>query len=385
MSGGALLRLREGSSQHRGFQIGGWGTFAVIILLTPYVLPSFRVSQVSLSIAFGVAILGMNLVIGYGGLLSLGHVAFMGIGAYVTTILLNDSGWDVWMTLPVVVVACFIAGLIVGIPALKIKGLYLALVTLALAYTFPILLKIEGGGVARRTGGDNGKTLREEVRPPGWARSLLRVGDSKPAVQIAVYKYFCMVLLAAICFLLVRNILKSRPGRGLIAIRDNQIGAAVSGVDISRYKVVAFGISASITGIGGSMLAVVLNSVGPTSFDANYAVLLIMGLVLGGVATLHGCWLGGLLMVFVQDLASRFHFTAIPFFKIVKGSPLTRAVFGLVLVLVAFFAPGGFMSLAKKIKGKLISVIPNPPGDPDLATVPEHVDVPEGRLSGAMR
>ena len=133
------------------------------------------------------------------------------------------------------------------------------------------------------------------------------------------------------------------------------------------------------------MLAVALNSVGPTSFDANYATLLIMGLVLGGVATLHGCWLGGLLMVFVQDIASRFHFTAIPFFKIVKGSPLTRAVFGLVLVLVAFFAPGGVMSLVKKIKNKIIVVTPNQPDEPSVLSLPEKIDLPEGTLSGALR
>ena len=379
------LTVKQGSSQHRMFQLFGWGVFALVAIIVPYVLPNFRVSQVAQAIAFGVAILGMNLVIGYGGLISLGHVAFMGMGAYTTTILVNDSRWDVWMTLPVVVVVCFLFGLAVGMPALKIKGLYLALVTFALAYTFPILLKIESGGIARRTGGDNGKNLAEGVKPPEWARAITGTKGKTPPQQIAIYQYWCLLILAALCFLVVRNLIKSRPGRALIAIRDNQIGAAVSGVNLSLYKVTSFGISASITGLGGSMLAVVLNSVGPTSFDANYAILLIMGLVLGGVATLHGCWIGGLLMVFIQDLSSRVKFTAIPFFKIEKGSPLTRAVFGLVLVLVAFFIPGGVMAGCKRLKAKLIRVIPTVPEAPAVESGSSPVGVAESSLSGATR
>jgi len=158
----------------------------------------------------------------------------------------------------------------------------------------------------------------------------------------------------------------------------------VSGVNLSIYKVVLFGISAAVTGIGGCLLAISLASVGPSSFDANYAILTLMGLVVGGVATLHGSWIGGLVVVFLQDLVSRITFTAIPFFKIERGSPLTRAVFGLVLVLVAFFAPGGIMSLCQGFKARFIKVIPNPPPDADRIT-PAYVEPVEeepGTLSG---
>ena len=374
---------KEGSAAHRGFQVVGWGLFFLAAILVPVLLPNFRVSQFGQAIAFAVAILGINLAIGMAGLLSLGHVAFMGTGAYTTMILVNDNGWDYWMTFPVVLVACFLFGGIIGLPALRIKGLYLALVTFALAYTFPILLKIEEWGIARRTGGDNGRTIGEVLRPPSWARSLPTLSGKNPQEQQATYQYWCFFGVAFITFVLVRNLLKSRPGRAIVAIRDNQIGAAVSGVNLSLYKVVFFGISAAVAGIGGSLLAINLASVGPSSFDARYAVLTLVGLVIGGVATLHGSWVGGVLLVFLQDLATRVEFTAIPFFRIEKGSPLTQAVFGLVLVLVAFFAPGGVMSLAKRIKARLIRVIPNPPAPTDRVDRASAESPAEGVLSGA--
>src|SRR5690606_9114026 len=157
---------KEGSGAHRGFQFVGWGIFALFAVIVPYTLPNFRVTQFGQAIAFGVMILGINLIIGYSGLLSIGHIAFAGAGAYTTMIMVNDNGWDYWMTWPMVIVICFLFGAAVGIPALRIKGLYLALVTLALAYTFPILLKIDEWGISTKTGGDNGRTIGEVLRPP---------------------------------------------------------------------------------------------------------------------------------------------------------------------------------------------------------------------------
>jgi len=378
----SLLTVQEGSAPHRAFQAVGWGMLVLAAILVPVLLPNFRVSQFGQAIAFSVAILGINLALGYGGLLSIGHIAFMGTGAYMTMILVNDYRWDYWMTLLPVIVICFLFGVLVGLPALKIRGLYLALVTFSLAYTFPIILKIDQWGISRRTGGDNGRTIREVLRPPSWARSIPTI-KGNPQEQQAAYQFWCFLIIAAVTFLIIRNLLKSRPGRAIVAQRDNQIGAAVSGVNLSVYKVITFGISAAVTGIGGTLLAINLASVGPSSFDANYAILTLMGLVIGGVATLHGSWVGGVVLVFLQDLVTRIHFTAIPFFKIEKGSPLTRAVFGVVLVLVAFFAPGGVMSLAKQVKGKFIRVVPNPPAPTDRVSPPMVESPAPGVLSGA--
>jgi branched-chain amino acid transport system permease protein len=350
-----LFTFHEGTSQHRLYQTFGWALFVVPLIVAPYVLPSFRVSQLAQCAAWAVAILGMNMVIGWSGLISLGHIAFVGLGAYTTMILINYDRFDLWMTLPIAFVVCFLFGALIGLPALRIKGLYLALVTLALAYTFPILLKIEQGGIAKHTGGDNGRTLTEKMVPTSWMKSLLHLNGRDGPTQVAIYKYFGLVLIAAMCFLLVRNIMKGRPGRAMIAIRDNQIGAAVSGVPLSQQKVLIFAISAAFAGIGGSMMAAVLDSVGPTTFDFNYAILTLMGLVLAGVATLHGCWLGGLFVVFLQDLAPRL-VEKVPF---VNLKPIYAGViYGLVLVLVPFLMPRGVVASVRGVKGRLVRVVP---------------------------
>lgn len=370
-----MFVLHQGTSQHRIYQAIGWLCLAIPMIIAPYILPSFRVAQLAQAAGWGVAILGMNIAIGWSGLLSLGHIAFTGLGAYATTILINESDWDFWMTLPVAFVLCFVAGGLVGLPALKIKGLYLALVTFALAYTFPILLKIEGGGIARRTGGDNGRNLDEKLVPTG-SLSWLTGGDgADESTRIAIYKYWIMVVIALLSFLIVRNVLKSRPGRAMVAIRDNQIGAAVSGVPLNKTKVLAFAMSAAIAGIGGSMIAGVLDSVGPTVFDANYAIITLMGLVLAGVATLHGCWLGGLFVVFLQDFAPRM-VDKIPFFEV--DVVYARAIYGLMLVLVAFFMPGGVVSGTRKLRARIVQVVPKPPataGSASMAAAPEKVAV----------
>ncbi len=364
-SGGGSIRkamfvFHEGTSQHRMYQAFGWLLLAIPMIIAPYMLPSFRVAQLAQCAGWAVAILGMNIAIGWSGLLSLGHIAFCGVGAYTTTILINESGWEFWMTLPLAFIVCFIAGGLVGLPALKIKGLYLALVTFSLAYTFPILLKIEGGGVARRTGGDNGRNLDEKLVPTEWIRKLFFVNGegTDESTRIAVYKYFVTVAIGLVCFLIVRNILKSRGGRAMIALRDNHIGAAVSGVPLNKTKVLTFALSAAIAGIGGSLIAMVLDSVGPTMFDANYAIITLMGLVLAGVGTLHGCWLGGLFVVFLQDLAPR-AVGLVPFYEL--DVVYARAIYGVMLVLVAFFMPGGVVSFSKKWRARLIQVVPKLP------------------------
>lgn len=357
-AGAPMLTLHEGTREHRIFQIAGWACLVIPILVLPYILQSFRVSQLAQAAGWGVAILGMNIVIGWSGLISLGHIAFTGLGAYTATILINESRFDLWMTLPFVFVICYLFGALVGLPALKIKGLYLALVTFALAYTFPILTKIEQGGIARRTGGDNGRTLVEGLKPTGWMRSLLGLNGKDGASQDAIYKYFCMVILAGLCFLIVRNIMKSTSGRSLIAIRDNPIGAAVSGVPLSRQKVQTFALSAAIAGIGGAMIVAVLDSVGPTLVGPEYATLTLMGLVLAGVATLHGCWLGGLAVVFLQDMAPR-AVKWIPFIEL--DVIYARAIFGVVLIIVPFFMPAGVVSFGRRLKAKFVRVVPRVP------------------------
>lgn len=385
-----VMTVAEGSSPHRTFQLVGWGLFTLMVVLSPFVLESFRIKQLNQSLYFMVGILGVNLIIGYSGLISLGNGAFMGIGAMLCVILVEDEGWNPFATLLIILPICFVAGLIVGFPALKIKGLYLALVTLALGYTFPLLLKIDQWGIAKRTGGANGRsiTVKHQLLPPKWFRDLPAISHKDDSGQVNTYRYILLVVIAAIVFLLVRNLIKSRAGRAIIAIRDNQTGAAVSGVPLSIFKVVTFGISAMVAGLAGMMFAMVLDSAGETSFGPGLAITLLVGLVLGGVGTLQGAVVGGLAVVFVDDLRTRITLTSVfgwkpGFFQIERGSPLTQAIFGLILMLVAFFAPGGVVAASRKIKAKLIRVVPNPPEPvPGMTPPVELAPAEKGTLSG---
>lgn len=385
-AGEPVLTVNEGSRAHRTWQTGGWGIFAFFLIATPYLLDSFRVQQVNKSMYFAVAVLGVNLIIGYSGLISLGHGAFMGIGAFLSVILVEDYGFKLWQALFVIVPVAFVIGLLVGIPALRIKGLYLALVTFALAYAFPVILKIEG--IDKRTGGDLGRNISLENQvQPGRLKGILGLNGLDAPAQEQIYKYWVMALVTGVSFLLVRNIVKSRAGRAVIAIKENQIGAAVSGVPLTTYKVITFGISAVFAALGGWMYALLFSEANPNTFGPALAIALLLALVLGGVYTLQGALVGSLLYVFLDDLRTRVTLTSVAgwrpsFFQIAEGSPLTQAVLGVALILIAFFAPGGVVFIARKVRSNLIRVIPAIPtadavaasavdskvGEPEVAT-----------------
>jgi len=184
-----------------------------------------------------IAALGLNLLTGYNGQISVGHGAFFGAGAYTTAILVADHGWPHFATLGVAAVIAFALGVLVGLPALRIKGLYLALVTLALATVFPLVIT----RFSSVTGGTQGKRV-PRFRAPAWTG----LADDQ-------WKYYVLLAFAVVSFVLVRNLIKSRVGRALIATRDNETAAEVLGVNLSVYKVVTFGVSAMLAGIAGSL------------------------------------------------------------------------------------------------------------------------------------
>ena len=358
-----LMTVEQGSPEHRTWQAIWWGLFAVVVIVTPYILPAFRVSQLNRAIYFAVAILGLNLVIGYSGLIALGHSAFVGIGAFITATLVQDENWDYWMTLLPVVVFAFAVGLLLGIPSLRIKGLYLALVTVAFAAVFPSLLKIDKWGISERTGGANGRKIAERVETPSWLEGPLRISDGRHHI----YRYWVVVVIAAAAFLLTRNIVRSRAGRAIIGIRDNETAAAVSGVNLRLYKTVTFGVSAMLGGVAGTMFAIDKAFVQEADFGFRLAIFLLAGLVVGGVGTLSGAIPGGLLVVFVPHWAQGVRVN-LGIINIDEGGPLGAAIFGLTLVLVAFFARGGLVAFTRRIRALIIRVVPLPPDGSHLVS-----------------
>jgi len=290
-------------------------------------------------------------VIGYSGQISLGHSAFVGIGAYTTIILVADHDWSYGATMPVAFVLTFIIGVLVGLPALRIRGLYLAVVTIAVATVFPTLvIKYESF-----TGGPNGKQSSTRVLPPDWTPF-----DAHSRFGPYAYRYFVILIIAAVMFLLVRNIVKSRVGRAIIAQRDNQTSAATSGVNLAVYKTLTFGVSAAVAGVAGSLLMIETPQATDTKFGLNLAIFLVVALVIGGVATIGGAIPGALAFVFVpyytRDWSDNISW--------LQGRPgagaISDVIYGVLLLIFVFLMPGGVMDGIRRIKARVVKVIPNP-------------------------
>ncbi len=353
----ALVTLKQGSPQHRAYVIIAWVVaLAALVYLPWFAGEGFRIGQFSEVVCYAVAILGLNMVIGFSGQISLGHSAFVGIGAYTTIILVEDYGWSHFATIPVAAFFAFVVGMLLGLPALRIRGLYLAVVTLALAVVFPTLvLKYDSV-----TGGPNGKKISDGLLPPSWTGL-----DPRDRFDRAAYLYFVVLAIAVVMFVLARNLMKSRVGRAVIAIRDNQTSAATSGVSVPIYKTLIFGASAFWAGVAGSMFAIEKPFVNDTQFGLALAILLIVGLVVGGVGTISGAVPGALLIVFVPYYASEYTsadagFT-LPFLGDRPGaSAISGVVFGLVLIVFVFVLPGGVVDGLRRLRARIVRIVPNP-------------------------
>ncbi len=375
--------MQAGGARHRRWQVAGWVLFAAFVVLVPFLIAdtysptilgnryTFGLGNLSQAIGLMVAILGLNIVSGYSGQLSLGHSFFVGSGAYLTAVLVNEFHWSYVSTLGVVVPGLFVFGVLFGIPALRIQGLYLGLLTFAVAAVFPSIVRLDD--VAERTGGSNGLLIDSDLTPPTWAplnqttewlHSLPLVGARVPdgltgRQEEAVYKYFLLAIVALVCFWLVRNILAGRVGRAVIAIRDNPLGAVASGVNLAAYKTLSFGISAAVGGVAGTMLAMHSGFVGPDEFGFQMAILLIVGLIVGGAGTLHGAVVGGIAIQFVPVWSSQTQ--TVPGTDVALEGPYGSAILGALLIAITFALPGGAAQGFRQIKRRLLPVAPRTP------------------------
>lgn len=375
----ALITLQQNSRAHRIYVIGAWtlAALGILYVIFAYAMPvtlfsmdqGFRISQLNDVVAYAVAILGLNLVIGYSGQLSLGQSAFVGLGAYTTIILVADHHWPYLATLPVSAAICFVVGLIVGLPALRIRGLYLAIVTLAVAYVFPTLvLKFDD-----LTGGPNGKKPdrgEAELIPPSW----MPFADEGRLAQ-PLWIFCILVIIATALFLAARNFIHSRPGRALIAVRDNQTSASISGVNLPLYKTMAFGVSAAYGGLAGSMLMINRPFASDVQFGLTLAIFLVVGLVAGGAGTISGAIPGALIYVFIPYFVAEWTLDQTgmppglkqatqPLFNWLEdrqgGDAISGVFFGLGLLALIFLLPGGFISGIRKLRNRIIHITPHP-------------------------
>jgi len=290
----------------------------------PFFIGNYRVFQFTLVLAYAIALLGLNMLTGYNGQISLGHGAFYAIGAYTAAILMDKLGLPYWATIPIAGAVCFVVGFLFGLPALRLEGLYLALATFALGVAMPQILKHEG--LAHWTGGSQGVVI---VKPeaPAWT------GLSQDQ-----WLYFFTLAWVVVFFVVAWNLLRGRIGRAMVAIRDQPIAAQAMGVNTSLVKSLTFGVSALYTGAAGALGAIAVQFVAPDSFSIFLSITLLVGVVIGGLASISGAFFGAIFIQFIPNIAD----------QISKAAPW--AIYGIFLIAFMYAMPtgvAGFLRLAR--------------------------------------
>lgn len=286
----------------------------VLFAALPWVMPSFLTFQFAFAGAYAIAILGLTVLTGTNGQISLGHGAFMAAGGYALAILAHSAGWPPEYAIPVAALVAFVLGGIVGLVALRLSGAYLALATFALAVAVPPLIK----RFAWITGGAQGVTL-------AFSR------DSRTL-------YLESWGIAALLLLVTAIMLRGRIGRSLRALRDNEIAAVSFGIDPVRYKTFAFALSAAYAGIAGALVATATAYVSPDTFGLQLSLTLVIGVVIGGLDALWGAVIGGLVIEFLPLLAQSVNVAA------------SSLVYGIALILVMILMPGGVAGALRTLR-----------------------------------
>jgi branched-chain amino acid transport system permease protein len=299
----------------------------------------FQFLQLSLMIVYSVAVLGLILLTGFNGQISLGHGAFFAVGAYIAAVLIDHAGWPYWATLPVAALGCFVVGYLFGLPALRLEGHYLALATFALAVAVPQILKYRH--IEPVTRGVMGINIFKPEPPFGLALSTDQ------------WMFLVVLAIAVLMFWIARNLLDSRTGRALVAIRDHSMAAGTMGVNVAHYKTVMFGISALYTGVAGALHGIIFEFVSPDSFRFELSIALLVGAVVGGIASLPGAVIGG---VFVQVI-EKYADALTRKISAAVHLPLELEpwlIYGIALIVLMYIMPtgiaGGLAALWRRIK-----------------------------------
>ena len=291
-----------------------------VACVLPFMVSEYRTFQFTLVLIYSIALLGLNILTGFNGQISLGHGAFYAIGAYVAAILMDKAGFPYWATIPVAGAVCMVAGFLFGLPALRLEGLYLALATFALGVSLPQLLKYHH--LEAWTGGVQGIVITKPEAP----EFITGLGVALNQDQ---WLYFFTLAVTIVMFLLGWNLLRGRIGRAMMAVRDNHVAAEAMGVNNSMVKSLTFGVSAMFTGIAGALGAIAVQFVAPDSFNIFLSITFLIGIVIGGLASISGALYGALFIQFVPNVAD----------EISKAAPW--AIFGLFLLVFIYVMPMG--------------------------------------------
>ncbi len=295
---------------------------AAILVVMPLVVPGYLTFQLSGVMAYAVAAIGLNLITGYAGQISLGHNAFFALGAYTAALSVTYLNVHYAVSVLIAAVVTFVVGYLSGFPAQRLRGLYLALITLVLAVSVSPVIK----HFKSITGGMAGLFI-ERPQAPAWT------GLSRD-----VWIYYVVLAFTVLCFYLARNFVAGSTGRALTAVRLAPLAASSMGVNVNGYKVLIFGLGSMLGGVGGAQFNFSIGFIAPDSFNLLLSVSFLAAIVVGGLGTIWGALVAGLFLQFVPSYASDI------------SEALAGAVYGGILIVCMFFMPRGIVGTIMRMR-----------------------------------
>lgn len=326
---------------------GVWVVLLVVAAVLPFVVSDFDLFDLTRLLTIAMAVAGLNLLMGHSGQVSVGHGAIFGLGGYAALISVSTLHWPWWAGVLLAGFVCLVFGILLGIPALKMGGANLGLLTIAVAAIFPLLvIRLEPF-----TGGTVGIYLPTSAMvPPAWT-----------GLSTAQYEFLVCLVVLAIVILLLRNLVTGRMGRALAAVRTSPLLAAANGVDVNRAKLIAFAASAAAAGIGGGLYALVLGLAVPDSYLITFSITLLTASVIGGSRTWAGAVIGAAIVVYLPTVAESF----------VGGQAAgnwSQLIYAAGLALCLIFAPTGIAGGAARLVSRLTTPRPS-------STAPHHQEI----------
>jgi branched-chain amino acid transport system permease protein len=314
--------------QHGG-QVVSYGLLGLLLMAAPWWAGDYVMSQLHFICIYAIVGFGLMMLVGFTGQISLGHAAFLAVGAY-TEALMQAAGIPFVISISCAALFAGAAGIIVGLPALRLKGIYLAIATLA----FNVIVEEIITRWESLTGGNSGKHLKP-----------VELFGIKLDTDASFY-YLCLAL-TVLCGLACINLLRSPTGRAFVAIRDSEISASCLGVNLARYKTMSFAFSAALTGVGGALYAHKLAFISPEQFTLFVSIELVTIVILGGIGFLHGAVLGSAFVIVLPQLISIAK-DWLPGGVVPTG--LQAVVFGVILILFIIFEPLGLYGRWLKVR-----------------------------------
>jgi branched-chain amino acid transport system permease protein len=302
----------------------GLAAFAALALV-PVFLPGYLVFQASIALTYAIAILGLNLLMGFNGQVSLAQGVFFAVGGYATAILAADYGVPIWLAIPLATAGAAILGALVGIPALRLQGLQLAIITLVLAALVPSLIL----RFSSLTKGTSGVAI-DKPEGPAWL----------PLGQDTLLYLVCLAS-AGLCVVIMLRLVSGETGRRLRAVRDNPVIAEAFGIHIARTKIAAFATSAAFGGLAGGLFAMVNAFVSADSFQLFKSFEFLAGAIIGGITTITGAFVGAVIVIFLPEWAADISLA------------LAGIIYGGALIIMMILAREGLVGLAAKLLRRL--------------------------------